>query len=1303
MKRRFTILTAALALLTFLAVPMGMRGQNYSFPSELPGSWSTNGGTQTISNIPWTYSSSTYIALDNSHTKVQIGSSKNPQTSDWTIQTPIASFGDNATVTEIAITAYTTATTATYDISVGGNSVKNGSLTTSSATYTASNLNVSNGAIVVTMTGSNSSKAMYLSNIAVTYTSGPATYTVTYNANDGSTTPATFVDNNGGAGYESGASVTVMDNDINSNNNPSFSKTGYSFGAWSDMQDGTDDDATLYYPDDDELNTFNITENTTLYAQWDVNKYNYTLYVTGEDGEAEAALYVGGNAVGANAQIAYGSEVTVSVLVSDTIHIGGVIIGYIYSVAVKDAENNDVAFNTETESFFMPDSEVTVTVTTTQVTYYGITCVSTTEEVGSLFANPGHAYEGQTVTLSYLTETGYVLSSIEITKTADGSATDITLTASGDDFIFAMPAYAVTATATFVERTATFINGVYTEPLETQESFDNMTVVSVSGNQTWEFDDEYEVASILGGTESDVDWLISPKMPVDNGKLNISFKVFHYYADNQLSLKWSTSNNVDGNWNELTFEEGEANKWNTIDNLVIESDNPVYFAFVYENTTNEDAAEYDIYNFTARQYYKVTFNANLTSGVTGAMEDLLCLTNTATTLTANAFSSTGKAFAGWNTQADGNGTSFADGADITITENTTLYAQWTDAYTVNFTTNGLADGSIEVAKGQAIGTLPTATAEYIPAGYTFIGWLATDYEVSNNAPEGLIAADYEPSADVTLKAVFATVSDGGSSSYTLDYALETSLSSSISWGSYGTAYEYTASDGGIWIVKAYKNQGMQINTGKNCSIKVPNCSGNITSIVISCKQAKAVGFSASDYNGSGTITYLASGSDATSQTLSLTETSVKSGYIVPKSGSTVITKIVVNYITVTYSNYRTSYTDNYESSNLNITGYGTNTTGGWYLIASPVLTTPSQVENLIGEQISTNPVLYNYDLYRFNQAATAEWENYHQHSGDFNIVPGQGYLYANKGDVNNSPNTVTLTFTGAPYNGDGIVPLTYSTANEDANMHGWNLIGNPFAVTANLPDGLSYYTLNEGGSELVAGNGTTIGAMEAIFVKANGENESVTFTAHSRDAEDNANANLALNLSSNSNGLIDRAIVRFDEGRTLPKFMLNENHTKIYISQNGKDYAVVNAENQGERPINFKAEKNGTYTLSYSNTKVNFSYLHLVDNMTGADVDLLETPGYTFEATTSDYASRFKLVFATGSSTEDSFAFYSNGNFIISNEGEATLQVVDVTGRIMMSETVNGSASVNVNAAPGVYMLRLINGDNVKVQKVVVR
>ena len=47
--------------------------------------------------------------------------------------------------------------------------------------------------------------------------------------------------------------------------------------------------------------------------------------------------------------------------------------------------------------------------------------------------------------------------------------------------------------------------------------------------------------------------------------------------------------------------------------------------------------------------------------------------------------------------------------------------------------------------------------------------------------------------------------------------------------------------------------------------------------------------------------------------------------------------------------------------------------------------------------------------------------------------------------------------------------------------------------------------------------------------------------------------------------------------------------------------------------------------------------------------------------------------------------------------------MIDVTGRIVKSESINGCANVKVNAASGVYMLRLVNGDNVKVQKVVVK
>ena len=77
-------------------------------------------------------------------------------------------------------------------------------------------------------------------------------------------------------------------------------------------------------------------------------------------------------------------------------------------------------------------------------------------------------------------------------------------------------------------------------------------------------------------------------------------------------------------------------------------------------------------------------------------------------------------------------------------------------------------------------------------------------------------------------------------------------------------------------------------------------------------------------------------------------------------------------------------------------------------------------------------------------------------------------------------------------------------------------------------------------------------------------------------------------------------------------------------------------------------------------------------------------------------------MFATGNNSDDNFAFFNNGNFVINNEGEAILQVVDVTGRILSNETINGSISKTIQAAPGVYMLRIVKGNDVKVQKVVV-
>ena len=246
----------------------------------------------------------------------------------------------------------------------------------------------------------------------------------------------------------------------------------------------------------------------------------------------------------------------------------------------------------------------------------------------------------------------------------------------------------------------------------------------------------------------------------------------------------------------------------------------------------------------------------------------------------------------------------------------------------------------------------------------------------------------------------------------------------------------------------------------------------------------------------------------------------------------------------------------------------------------------------------------------------------------------------------------------------------------------------------------------EGTGFMPATVGSAIEAMEGIFVYSEYDGEIMTFSTSQPTRN---NEQLSLNVSKMTRGgltTIDRAILNFNEGSGLPKFQLDENSAKVYIPQNGLDYAVVTAEGQGEMPVNFRADENGLYTLNFSYENVEFSYLHLFDNKTGTDVDLLNTPSYTFNATTTDYESRFKLVYATGSSlADDSFSFInSNGNFsIFGIEGEATLQVLDMMGRMLSTETFNGSIEKRLDVAPGVYFIRLVNGDDVKTQKVVVR
>lgn len=120
--------------------------------------------------------------------------------------------------------------------------------------------------------------------------------------------------------------------------------------------------------------------------------------------------------------------------------------------------------------------------------------------------------------------------------------------------------------------------------------------------------------------------------------------------------------------------------------------------------------------------YTVTFDAN---GGSGSMAQQSYKINTDYQLPANSFYLFAKKFVGWNTAADGSGTSYADGATVRNLANVggsvTLYAQWADD-----SSGTLTDGKMEVTLhgGESL------TIQNLPAG--------TQYQVYEQTPSGWV-------------------------------------------------------------------------------------------------------------------------------------------------------------------------------------------------------------------------------------------------------------------------------------------------------------------------------------------------------------------------------------------------------------------------------------------------------------------------------------------------------------------------------------------------------------------------------------
>jgi hypothetical protein len=320
---------------------------------------------------------------------------------------------------------------------------------------------------------------------------------------------------------------------------------------------------------------------------------------------------------------------------------------------------------------------------------------------------------------------------------------------------------------------------------------------------------------------------------------------------------------------------------------------------------------------------------------------------------------------------------------------------------------------------------------------------------------------------------------------------------------------------------------------------------------------------------------------------------------------------------------------------------------------------------------------------------------------------------------------------------------------------GANLVGNPYQAyldlsqitTANSAlthfyiydaDQGVYAPVVDGSSDNPVIPSKHIHPHQAFFVLAPEGGTSVTLTpsmadttrgggdgSHYRD-DDHVNYPLVNLFVENAIGQRDLTVVEMNRptlgGVSKINYLKNANFA-VAAHLDGTSYGILFAPDGINRvPVRFSTEESGTFKMSWETHNGVFSELRLIDNKTGANYDMLAHDSYSFEASVDDYSSRFYIVFSCSGMGVDeneddgssigsgTFAYIgTDGNIVIDMDAEtchgASLQVIDVMGRVLHSTTVNGEmhAISTSGLAKGVYLLRLTKGNMMRTQKIVVR
>ena len=737
--------------------------------------------------------------------------------------------------------------------------------------------------------------------------------------------------------------------------------------------------------------------------------------------------------------------------------------------------------------------------------------------------------------------------------------------------------------------------------------------------------------------------------------------------------------------------------------------------------------------------YSVTYDANGATSGDVPTDNTAYTSGQSVTVAGNtgSLAKTGYAFGGWNTESDGGGTCYTGGGTFNITADVTLYAVWNAktisglSYTGTLTKTTYIEGEHFDPTGLTI--TATYTDESQDNVTAYVTWTPDPLTKGTTSMTGTYMGQTVNVGGITVNATPGTAENP----YTVAQALDiidglndgaTTTNSFYIAGiiseiesqssNYSTGRYYISNDG-TTSTQLYVYGGKylgNVNFSENEQIKCNDI------VVIYGKLQKYVKNSVTTpeiANNNYLVSLIrpASGDDPTTIAgivVDFTVANDESYTVASNTTLTVIGTLVNNNpanliieeggqlkLTNGTANVQATMKRNVAAWTGTVPDKGDEDNAGWYAIASPVN----------GLAISSF-AQGTHNVYSYDEP-TAYWHEYHSIWGESpaynNLTSGVGYLYRST--------VAGLEFKGALNAGDasGNVSPTLSYANTtNANLKGFNLVGNPFSHNISWSDmtktdiGEGYYLLDEDPDSPTHGKWGasttgTIAPTQAFLVKAASASASLTINnnlpAQQGKGEQANHDNIMFSVSNGSQS--DETFVLFKEGYGLNKIShRNSEIPMLYVIDNGTNYAVATMpDNTQSFMLGFEAKTTGKYTLSFK-ANGEFNYLHVIDRMTGDDVDMLLEGEYSFIGSPMDNANRFivRLGYLPNydDNGEDIFAYQSGSDVVVSGEGE--LQIFDVMGRMIATQRINGVETINLSTN-GVYIFRL-NGNT---QKIVVK